>query len=257
MTVAEGTESCFYICPIGPADSTTRKRSNQIFQHIINATLAPLNFTVTRADQMDQSGMITSQIIDGLLNSDLVIADLTDHNPNVFYELAVRHAVAKPFIQIIAEGQTVPFDIQGLRTILVDHRDLDSVHEAKLTLTGMVESIRSGKSVETPLTYTLNIQSLAQSDDSEARGIADIIAEIQGLKAIIRGSDSSNSRATVSGEALTETRAYRALLDKMAKDGRLYADDLRFLISLSSSRELRKWASERIATVFGADEPPF
>ena len=107
--------TCFYICPIGPPESATRKRSDQIFQHIVSETLAPLGYQISRADQLDQSGVITSQIIDGLLNSDLVVADLTDHNPNVYYELAVRHAVGKPFVQLIAEGQKLPFDIQGLR----------------------------------------------------------------------------------------------------------------------------------------------
>lgn len=105
--------TCFYICPIGLSESATRKRSDQIFLHIVSATLAPLGYQISRADQLDQSGVITSQIIDGLLNSDLVVADLTDHNPNVYYELAVRHAVGKPFVQLIAEGQKLPFDIQG------------------------------------------------------------------------------------------------------------------------------------------------
>ncbi len=93
-------ESCFYLCPIGKSDSAVRKRSNQIYQHIVKATLEPLGYSVVRADHLEESGTITSQIIEGLLSSDLVVADLTDHNPNVFYELAIRHAVAKPLVQL-------------------------------------------------------------------------------------------------------------------------------------------------------------
>lgn len=141
--------NCFYICPIGDANSPIRKRSNQIYRHVVSEALAPLGYNMVRADEMEQSGTITSQIINGLLNDDLVVADLTDSNPNVFYELAIRHAVRKPFIQLIADGQKLPFDIQGLRTVFVDHTDLDSVHDAKVTLAGMVQSIRNGASIET------------------------------------------------------------------------------------------------------------
>ena len=229
--VIEACQSCFYICPIGAQDSAVRKRSDQIFKHVVSATLEPLGFTLTRADQVEQSGTITTQIIEGLLESDLVIADLTDHNPNVFYELAIRHAATKPFIQLIADGQTLPFDIQGLRTIFLDHRDLDSVHNAKVSLCGMVESIRSGKPVETPLTFTLNLQALKKSGDSEARGIADILSEIEGLKRTIRHLTPgvlTGIRAP-SFDARDIIAVFSSFVKELATEGRITADDLRRL----------------------------
>lgn len=71
-----------------------------------------MGYIITRGDSIEQSGQITSQVIDKLLNVDLVVADITDQNANVFYELAVRHAVRKPFVQMMAENQKLPFDIQ-------------------------------------------------------------------------------------------------------------------------------------------------
>jgi hypothetical protein len=41
------TESCFYICPIGKSDSVVRKRTDQIFKHVVKATLEPLGYSVT------------------------------------------------------------------------------------------------------------------------------------------------------------------------------------------------------------------
>ena len=56
-------------------------------------------------------GLITAQVIQNLVEWELVIADLSEHNPNVFYELAVRHALKKPIVQLIQAGQKIPFDV--------------------------------------------------------------------------------------------------------------------------------------------------
>jgi hypothetical protein len=101
---SEGRKRGFFICPIGGRGSDVIKRCDQVYKHVVCAALEPLGFGMARADTLEQSGVITSQIIDNLLSVDLVIADLTDQNPNVFYELAVRHAIRKPFIQLMTEG---------------------------------------------------------------------------------------------------------------------------------------------------------
>jgi hypothetical protein len=252
-------ETCFYICPIGKIDSPTRKRSNQVYKHVVAATLEPLGYTVVRADHMEQSGLITSQIIDGLLSSDLLVADLTDHNPNVYYELAIRHAVRKPFIQLIAEDQTLPFDIQGLRTITLDYRDLDSVFDARQTLTGMVSGIRSGKPVETPLTYAINIKSLEESGDSEARGIADIISEIKTLKQLIRvpsGQSGEASKRSLSS-AQADIATLVATIGKLVDAGQITAEAF---LEIVARNYLNKAVAERLMQIWTRnfpDEPPF
>ncbi len=48
---------------------------------------------------------------------DLVLADLTDDNPNVYYELAIRHIVAMPIIYLIPQGKTPRFDISQMRPV--------------------------------------------------------------------------------------------------------------------------------------------
>lgn len=116
----ENTERvCFVIAPIGEPQSETRKRSDQILRCIICPAVESKGFTAVRADQISEPGIITNQIIQHTVNDPLVIADLTDRNPNVFYELAVRHAVRKPFVQIARYGEELPFDIAATRTVFL------------------------------------------------------------------------------------------------------------------------------------------
>lgn len=79
---------------------------------------------VVRADQIDTPGMITKQIIEYLLKARLVVADLSFSNANVFYELALRHAIRLPIVQIIRHRDPIPFDINQMRTIIIDNRDI-------------------------------------------------------------------------------------------------------------------------------------
>lgn len=66
-------------------------------------------------------GIIETQIVERILNDDLVVANLTENNPNVMYELAIRHATAKPIIQVCENGTVLPFNIQNSRTIFYEN----------------------------------------------------------------------------------------------------------------------------------------
>ncbi|MBN2209187.1 MAG: hypothetical protein JW759_07815 [Candidatus Coatesbacteria bacterium] len=92
---------CFVIAPIGDPDSDVRKRSDQVVKHVIHPALKPLGYEAVRADQISEPGMITTQIIQHIIDDALLIADLSGRNPNVFYELAIRHALRKPYMQLI------------------------------------------------------------------------------------------------------------------------------------------------------------
>lgn len=116
--------TCFYITPIGDEGSEARRHSDLFLGSIIEPALGTFSLKVVRADSIAEPGIITRQVIEHLLRSRLVIADLSFHNPNVFYELALRHAVRLPIVQIIRAGERIPFDIHQMRTIVIDNRDI-------------------------------------------------------------------------------------------------------------------------------------
>jgi nucleoside 2-deoxyribosyltransferase len=135
-------KTCFVIAPIGEPESEIRKRSDKILRHVITPVAQECGYKPIRADDISEPGIITSQVIQHIVDDDLVIADLTGQNPNVFYELAIAHAIKKPLVQIIKKGEQIPFDIASTRTIHVDHTDLDNVEEAKNEISRQIKLLK-------------------------------------------------------------------------------------------------------------------
>lgn len=121
---AEFESTCFYVTPIGDEGSEERRHSDLFLGSIIEPALEQFHLRVVRADAIDKPGTITRQIIEYLLKSRLVIADLSFHNPNVFYELALRHAMRLPVVQVIRASDRIPFDLNQVRTIRIDTSDI-------------------------------------------------------------------------------------------------------------------------------------
>ena len=128
--------SCFYITPIGSDDSEERKHSDLFLSSIVEPALEDFGLKVIRADKISNPGMITSQVIEHIHKSKLVIADLSFSNPNVYYELSFRHSFNLPTIHIIRKQDKIPFDLQDFRTIVIDTTDI-------YTLVPQLESYRS------------------------------------------------------------------------------------------------------------------
>jgi hypothetical protein len=117
------TKTCFVIAPIGKEGSEHRKYSDMILESFVRRALEKTDLDVVRADKIGDPGMISEQVIQYLLHSALVIADLSFHNPNVFYELAIRHMIGKPTVHIIRKEDPIPFDLKDFRTIEIDTTD--------------------------------------------------------------------------------------------------------------------------------------
>ncbi len=154
-------KKCFVICPIGDNDSDVRKRSNQLLEHIIEPVCNECGFSVDRVDLMNNNGSITNQILECLRVYELVIADLSDHNPNVFYELGYRSSLNLPIIQLKSTGSNIPFDIASIKTLDYDLSDLDKVKRLKNELISIINNIDFINSV-TPSITVSNSQILSE-----------------------------------------------------------------------------------------------
>jgi hypothetical protein len=102
---------------IMPFTERNPARPSGFFEEVLRSLITPAGleagFTVETANRQG-SDIIQSTIINELLEADLVVADLTDHNPNVLFELGLRMAEDKPVALIKAEGTGRVFDVDNM-----------------------------------------------------------------------------------------------------------------------------------------------
>ncbi len=104
-----------FICPLSKEGSPTRERSDDIMNNVLQPIARKYGYAIQRADKLTGRS-IMQDIIIMLRDADIVIADLTDLNPNVFYELGLRQATKGKCINIICdEVEKVPFDLSHYR----------------------------------------------------------------------------------------------------------------------------------------------
>jgi len=119
---ANDNRTCFVIAPIGDERSSTRRRTDGLLDEVIRPVVGEdgIGLDVTAAHELPKPGSITKQVVQHLLSAELVVADLTDLNPNVMYELAVRHAKGRPVVLIADRDTSLPFDITTERAIFYE-----------------------------------------------------------------------------------------------------------------------------------------
>lgn len=129
-------KTCFVISPIGIPKSDVREHADDVFDYIIKPACEAAGIVPKRADHDIRSGIITEQMYDCILGDDLLIAVLTFHNPNVFYEVAIAEAAARPIILMIEERTPIPFDIKDRRVLTYDLKPrsvMEGLHRKRLT----------------------------------------------------------------------------------------------------------------------------
>jgi guanylate kinase len=104
-----GSGGCFVLMPF-------KQELRPIYEDHLVKVCKALSISVTRADQIFATGPVMDQVREQVSSARYVIADLTDNNPNVFYELGICHAIGKQVV-LMTQNTEVPFDVRHLRHI--------------------------------------------------------------------------------------------------------------------------------------------
>jgi hypothetical protein len=131
-----------------------------------------------RADEIMKTGPIINQIFDNISKADCVIAEVGSKNPNVYYEIAIAHCVAKPSILIARKDklEAIPFDLRHNRIIPYKDNDLESLSNSLAkSLNYLKEIVISGHPV---LSLEDHLSELAPSNEQGSKVLKSLINEI-------------------------------------------------------------------------------
>jgi hypothetical protein len=108
------TSTCFVLMPF--AD-----KFQPIYEDHIQRIVTEAGLSSQRADEIASTNLITWDIWERINKARFLIADLTDRNPNVFYEVGLAHAISKDVILLTQSMGDIPFDLQSLRFIVYEY----------------------------------------------------------------------------------------------------------------------------------------
>ena len=111
--------NCFDLMPFDP-------KYREVYAEVYKPVCAENDLDCWRVDEVARPGSITRDIVEGIIDAEVVIADLTGQNPNVFYELGIAHSVGNKTIMTAQAIADVPFDIRSYRVLIYQQNIMGS-----------------------------------------------------------------------------------------------------------------------------------
>jgi hypothetical protein len=241
---------CFVMSPIGAAGSDVRKNADSVLKHLVRKALSD-DFEISRGDQDANPGSITSQIVESILEADLVVADLSGYNPNVYYEVAIAHGYERPTVHLQHVDEAPAFDLKDMRLVQYDLSDPDALESAQKRLRESAKfAIENPDKVRTPLSNAKNFVQIGDSKDPVAQSILEVIEQVRSLRTEVR-----RSRGVTSPEDRgADIRGMRVIIQRATKRSALSADDFSEVVSLLTTPEFDDWARFMLEKVIGSSD---
>lgn len=125
---------------------------NGIYRDLIKPSIEEMDLDCLRCDEISKAGMIHKDMFNHIYHSDIAIVDISVLNPNVFYELGMRHSLKKSITVIIKRKNTrIPFNITGMRSIEYDENNAESLIRTKFEIQKFIENGLKDRQTDSPI----------------------------------------------------------------------------------------------------------
>jgi hypothetical protein len=230
-------DECFLIAPIGDEGSDVRDRSDGVMEYIVAPAAKEHELETVRADKIAKPGQITRQVIEHVVGAKAAVVDLTGANPNVYYEMAVRHTAQLPTVLIAQEGEKLPFDIAQMRTIFFDHTSLKSAADCRSEISKHLGEALRGE-VDSPIAVSVAVQHL-ESGTAQERILAQLVENTDEIRVRLRHLERSRPREDARYEDAIEylTRGVTTMRNRLAQGHFEEGEVLRVLNDLEGPLE--------------------
>jgi hypothetical protein len=151
MTAQSTVNSCFVISPF-------KEPFDTYFSQIFKPAVEECGLYAIRGDSLYTPTTIVDEIWLEIQNAKLLIAELTERNANVFYELGLAHAISKPVILISNSMEDVPFDLRSIRVLIYDKDHPDWGNKLRLNLTKAIKDVLKNPTSAIPSTFKVAVK---------------------------------------------------------------------------------------------------
>lgn len=143
---------CFIVMPISDPEGYEAGHFQHVFQDLFVPACQKAGYQALRADQVRETNLIHLDVLQRIIDSPMVLCDLSSRNPNVLFELGLRQAFDKPVALVQEVGTPQIFDITPLRFTnyrreLIYHEALQDQDEIAAGLTATREAASDRNSV--------------------------------------------------------------------------------------------------------------
>lgn len=179
---------CFIVTAIGESGTPTRERADNVYKYLIAPVCEELGYKPVRVDHVNAVDNINTTIINYLKTAPMVIADMTDHNPNAFYELGFRQALELPLVPIIKVGGNLPFDVMTTRTVFYD-TDVAKIEDSKENLKSKILSFENFKMPESRIDKSVTLDELDDKITKKLNKILNLLEKQQSYSPLVHTHD--------------------------------------------------------------------
>ena len=183
------TDSCFTIMPFGGW-------FDDYYASVYKPAIEAAGLKPKRADDLYRPSTIVNDIWTYTRAAKLVLADLTGKNANVFYELGLAHALAKPVVLVAESMNDVPFDLRALRVIEYDKNEPRWGDTLRDKIIQSISEVLASPLASVPSAF---IEARAHQDSKpiteQEKQFLELRQEIDLLKRELRSTELRNSRS--------------------------------------------------------------
>lgn len=225
--------TCFVIMPITDPDGYEPGHFQHVFDDLFVPACAKAGYHALRADQVRETNMIHLDVLQRILDSPMVLCDLSSRNPNVLFELGLRQAFDKPVAIVQEFGTPQIFDITPLRFTnyrrdLIYHQALQDQDSIATALKATKQATGDTSSVNSivrllGLTHPASRTSITEGDRDSAM-LQVIMAELANLRSEVRAASLRSDVPSGIGSLRTDTPDWSLELHKL----RIEFDEIAF-----------------------------
>ena len=145
-------KKCFVIMPFGKRKDIdgTEIDFDYVYHELIEKAVEEIGVDCERCDEIPDTGAIHKKMFKGIFEADVAVVDITSLNPNVFYELGVRHALHKFVTLVIRKNsdQPIPFNIRGLNIMGYDLGTEEQLEAARKQIRLLIQTGMDSQNID-------------------------------------------------------------------------------------------------------------